>query len=93
MRSHLYIIERVHHYPSHRTYWNCSSEHGAGWNEDYPKQAFSQSELTREITRLAEAGDIEPGIIIHELGILTYQSRNMVDTCETVARMPHAQPR
>jgi len=39
-------------------YWNCSTEHGCGWNPQPPKQAFSKSELAREILRLIEGGDL-----------------------------------
>lgn len=37
-------------------YWLCSSEHGSGWHEGYPKQAFSRSELTKEMRRLTDKG-------------------------------------
>jgi hypothetical protein len=37
-------------------YWCCSSEHGSGWTPHQPKQAFSRSELTKEIRRLIEEG-------------------------------------
>lgn len=33
-------------------FWNCSAEHGCGWNPGQPKQSFSKSELTREIARM-----------------------------------------
>jgi hypothetical protein len=35
-------------------FWNCSAEHGAGWNDRHPKQSFSPSELTKEIRRMID---------------------------------------
>lgn len=51
----LFVIERVG-VGNERQYWACSSEHGSGWHPGYPKQAFSRSELTKEIRRLIDQG-------------------------------------
>lgn len=37
-------------------YWSCSTEHGCGWTPHHPKQAFSPSELGKEIRRLIDEG-------------------------------------
>lgn len=37
-------------------YWNCSTEHGTGWNPHEPKQSFSKSELSREIFNIIDRG-------------------------------------
>lgn len=37
-------------------FWNCSGEHGCGWNDGTPKQAFSPSELVTELRRLIDEG-------------------------------------
>jgi hypothetical protein len=44
----LFVIEST--WPADRpSYWARSSEHGTGWHEGWPKQAFSPSELATEI--------------------------------------------
>lgn len=35
-------------------FWNGSGEHGSGWNPGHPKQAFSPSELTKQIRLLID---------------------------------------
>jgi hypothetical protein len=37
-------------------FWNCSTEHGTGWNEGTPKQSFSPSEVTAEVRRVLGYG-------------------------------------
>lgn len=58
--SGLFVIRQL----GRDLYWNCSTEHGCGWNPQRPKQAFSKSELTREILRLIEGGDLSSVEII-----------------------------
>lgn len=50
--SRLFVIRQL----GRDLYWNCSTEHGCGWHPHYPKQAFSKSELVRELSRMIEAG-------------------------------------
>jgi len=66
MRSNLFVIKKsiLHQY------WMCSSEHGTGWNPHYPKQAFSRSELAKEIRRLIDNGIGKQRLEIIELHIL-----------------------
>lgn len=49
MKTKLYIIKKY----TQEQYWTCSTEHSTGW-ATRPKQAFSPSELTREIRRLID---------------------------------------
>lgn len=51
-------------------YWTCSSEHGSGWHDRHPKQAFSPSELAREIRRLIDQGWMAE-VVISELRLPT----------------------
>lgn len=37
-------------------YWTCSTTHGSGWHPQFPKQAFSKSELASELSRMIEHG-------------------------------------
>jgi hypothetical protein len=53
-RTRLFIIERRS--GDELVYWNCSGEHGSGWNPHYPKQAFSPSELTKTLRLLIDEG-------------------------------------
>jgi len=50
--SRLFVIRKV----GQAQYWTCSPEHGSGWNVLHPKQAFSKSELSKEIFRLIDLG-------------------------------------
>lgn len=52
MKTKLFIIKKS----NEESYWNCSSEHGTGWNPHYPKQAFSPSELTKTLRLLIDEG-------------------------------------
>lgn len=45
----LFVIRKRHQ----EQYWNCSSEHGSGWNDRHPKQSFSPSELATQVGHLA----------------------------------------
>ncbi len=53
-KSHLYIITRKS--GNETVVFNCSSEHGTGWNPHYPKQAFSKSELITMLRMMLEEG-------------------------------------
>lgn len=53
--SGLFVIEQVRS-DSERFFWNCSTEHGCGWHSGHPKQAFSKSELSREIFEMIDRG-------------------------------------
>lgn len=55
-------------------FWNSSTEHGTGWNDGYPKQAFSPSELTEQI-RLLVDNDWLTGCEILELSIAEEKSK------------------
>jgi hypothetical protein len=48
----LYVIRDA----SSGYFWNCSTEHGTGWNEGTPKQAFSPSEVGNELRRVLDYG-------------------------------------
>ena len=61
----LFVIEQVRSEGA-RHFWNCSSEHGCGWNSDRPKQAFSKSELAQEIFQMIDRGFFCP-IVVREL--------------------------
>src|ERR1700733_2758795 len=63
--SGLFVIEQLRS-DNDRHFWNCSSEHGCGWNPHHPKQAFSKSELSREIFQMIDRGLFCP-IVIREL--------------------------
>lgn len=52
--ARLYVIERRS--GNDVVYWNCSPEHGSGWNPHHPKQSFSPSELTQAIRLLIDQG-------------------------------------
>lgn len=39
-----------------RLYWCCSTEHATGWTPNFPKQAFTKSELSQQIHMLIERG-------------------------------------
>jgi hypothetical protein len=52
MRSRLFVIKKR----GQNQYWNNSSEHGCGWNDRYPKQSFSPSELTKGLRLLIDQG-------------------------------------
>lgn len=46
MKTRLFVIKKI----GTNQFWNCSHNHGTGWwNSGHPKQAFSPSELTKEI--------------------------------------------
>jgi hypothetical protein len=48
----LFVIKQI----GREMYWTCSSEHGSGWQEGDPKQAFTKSELSKEVYRLIDKG-------------------------------------
>ena len=48
----LFVIRKL----TQPQFWQCSTEHGAGWHPGRPKQAFSRSELTAELRRLIDEG-------------------------------------
>ncbi len=50
--ARLYIIKQR----GRDSFWGNSSEHGCGWHPDYPKQAFSKSELAKEIQSMIAGG-------------------------------------
>jgi len=49
MKTKLFLIRQS----ANGHYWTCSSEHGTGW-VSVPKQAFSPSELTRNLRLLID---------------------------------------
>lgn len=63
--SGLFVIEQSRT-DKERVFWNCSTEHGCGWNPGHPKQAFTKSELSREIFRMVDKG-LFSTLIIREL--------------------------
>jgi len=63
--SGLFVIQMVRS-DGNRHFWTCSTTHGCGWNPDHPKQAFSKSELSREIFQMIDRGRFCP-IIIRQL--------------------------
>lgn len=50
MSTGLFVIRQV----GTGYYWNCSTEHGTGWNEGKPKQSFTKSELTAQIRSMID---------------------------------------
>ena len=65
MWTRLFVIEREG--AGGPAWWCCSPEHGSGWHDKYPKQAFSKSELVREIARLIEEGWMPSVVRVREL--------------------------
>ena len=65
MEAGLYVIKKS----SCEQYWMCSSVHGTGWNPHHPKQAFSKSELAKEVRRLVDNGLGKQRLEIIELAI------------------------
>lgn len=61
-KSKLYVIKQI----GQDHYWCNSAIHGCGWTLRYPKQAFSRSELLKEIS-LALDKDYFTSIEIWEL--------------------------
>jgi hypothetical protein len=51
-RMGLFVIKKS----DQNQYWVRSGEHGCGWNPHFPKQAFSKSELAKEILFLLSSG-------------------------------------
>lgn len=51
-RIGLYVIRQK----GHETYWANSSEHGCGWRDKEPRQAFSRTELQAEIGNMMDRG-------------------------------------
>lgn len=49
-KSQLFVIKQR----GRDMFWNCSAEHGSGWNQGWPKQAWSKSELANEIRLMIE---------------------------------------
>lgn len=65
MKSGLFVIKKS----DCEQYWTCSLEHGSGWNPHVPKQAFTKSELSKEVFRITENGLGKQRIEIIELHI------------------------
>lgn len=57
-RCGLFVIRQL----GRKLYWCCSTEHSCGWTEHQPKQAFSKSELSKQVFNMIDRGcwcDIE----------------------------------
>jgi hypothetical protein len=50
VETNLFVIKQR----GREIYWNCSADHGSGWNEEHPKQSFSPSELFKELRRMID---------------------------------------
>lgn len=50
MKTRLFVIRKR----GTDQYWNCSIEHGSGWNCGNPKQSFSPNELTKTLRLLID---------------------------------------
>ena len=63
----LFVIETT---GTERLFWTCSSEHGCGWQPHQPKQAFSKSELCKQLASMIENGTLPISVTIRQLGII-----------------------
>lgn len=48
----LFVIRKK----SQPQFWSRSTEHGCGWTDGFPKQAFSKSEMLKELQVLIDEG-------------------------------------
>lgn len=55
VRSGLFVIRTTSKSDAKPQYWSCSTEHGTGWCAQ-PKQAFTKSELSKEIFQIIDRG-------------------------------------
>ena len=65
--SGLFVIEQLRT-DTDRAFWECSTEHGCGWSLQKPKQAFSKSQLAREIASMIDRGTFCT-VVIRELSL------------------------
>ncbi len=63
--TRLFIIEQFRN--DERLFWHRSKVHGTGWHSNYPKQAFSKSELCAELDFMVEQEFHVPTMMITEL--------------------------
>lgn len=68
MKTRLYVIEQANRPDAERVFWNCSTEHGCGWHPGNPMQAFSPSELAKELRRLIDQ-DWFCDVVVRELTV------------------------
>lgn len=67
-RTDLYVIQRSQGRDRPPQFWACSSEHGTGWHDGTPKQAFTKSEISTTLLAIADVcGDLGDALRIRRL--------------------------
>ncbi len=67
-RTDLYVIQRSQGKDRPPQFWACSAEHGTGWHDGTPRQAFTKSEISTTLLTIADVcGDLGDSLRIRRL--------------------------